>query len=218
MRIPESVLVAVARQMGRPDGVAGQVVGRLLNLGNARVISAAVTAAQAEPGQHVADIGFGGGHGLARLLDAVRDTGVVYGFEIAPTMLADARRRFRRQVSAGRLQLADAPMDNLPLSHASLHAVISTNTIYFIEDLPAAFSELARVLKPGGRAVLGVADPDAMAKLPFTPYGFRLRPIPDVTGHLHDAGFQVSDQRTDGALEPHLLVCQKAGQGFTRDR
>jgi arsenite methyltransferase len=219
MRIPASVLAAVARQLGRPDGVAGRVLGRLLNRGNARVISAAVTAAQAEPGQDVADIGFGGGYGLTRLLEAVRETGVVYGFEIAPTMLAEARRRFRRQVAAGRVQLIDAPMDDLPLPYASLHAAISTNTIYFIDDLPAAFNELARVLKPGGRAVLGVGDPDAMARLPFTPYGFRLRPIPEVTGHLNDAGFQVSDQRAgDDMLASHLLVCQKAGQGFRPDR
>lgn len=212
MQIAGSVLATMARQLARPDGVIGQGVGWILNRVNSRVISAAVAAAQAQPGQHVADIGFGGGNGLARLLDAVGDTGTVYGVEVAPTMLAQARRSFRRPVASGRLRLIEAPMDRLPLPDACLDAAISTNTIYFIDDLPAAFADLARVLRPGGRAVLGLGDPAAMTRLPFTRYEFRLRPIPEVTGYLHAAGFNVSDQPAgDLLLGSRLLIGQKAG-------
>ena len=43
-----------------------------------------------------------------------------------------------------------------------------------------AFGEIARTVRPGGRAVVGLADPEAMASMPFTAHGFRLRPVDDV--------------------------------------
>jgi SAM-dependent methyltransferase len=68
---------------------------------------------------------------------------------------------------------------------------VSTNTIYFIPDLSPALLELSRVLRPGGRLVLGVGDPDAMAEIPFTKHGFRLRPIGEIVKSLQEAGFSV---------------------------
>ena len=58
-----------------------------------------------------------------------------------------------------------------------------------------------------GSIVVGVADPETMAKLPFTDHGFRLRPIPEVINALQSAGFTVQHRRinaADGA--PHLLI------------
>jgi SAM-dependent methyltransferase len=49
---------------------------------------------------------------------------------------------------------------------------ITVNTIYFVDDLDRACSELARVLRPGGRLVVGIGDPEAMARMPFSAYGF----------------------------------------------
>lgn len=88
------------------------------------------------------------------------------------------------QLDGGQLQLHQAVMDRLPLADASVDAVVSTNTIYFVRDLDAALSAVARVLRPGGRLALGVGDPEAMEKMPFTKHGFRLRPMSEVIDHL----------------------------------
>ena len=212
MTIRERALVSVSRQLGRPTGLVGRVVGRALNRGNRSAIVAAVDAAEASDGCTVAEIGFGGGAGLALLLDRVGPTGVVHGIEISQTMLAGARRRFAKQIDEKRLQLHEATMQLLPLPDGSVDAVVSTNTIYFVDDLSAAMAELARVLRPGGRLGLGVADPAAMEKMPFTKHGFTVRPISEVVESLRQAGLTlVEDRRVgDGPDAFHVLACERA--------
>jgi SAM-dependent methyltransferase len=212
MAIRERVLVGLARQLGRPAGPAGRVIGRLLNRGNRAVIRAAVDAVDASKGCTAADIGFGGGAGLALLLDRVGPTGLVHGIEISQTMLTAARRRFENQVRNESLHLHEATMQLLPLSDASVDAVVSTNTIYFVDDLGASLSELARVLRPGGRLALGVGDPAAMTKMPFTKHGFTLRPIGELVESLRLAGFTLIEDRRvgDGPEAFHVLTCERA--------
>lgn len=211
MPIRERVLASMSRQLGRPSGLVGRVVGRALNRGNRPIIIAAVDAAEPSDGGTVADIGFGGGAGLALLLDRVGSTGVVHGIEISATMLAGARRRFAKQVKDTSLQLHEATMQQLPLPDGSVDAAVSTNTIYFVDDLDAALSELARVLRPGGRLALGVGDPAAMAKMPFTKHGFTVRPISEVVESLDRAGFTaVEDRRVgNGSDAFHVLACER---------
>ncbi|MFD4431971.1 class I SAM-dependent methyltransferase [Nocardia sp. NPDC058497] len=102
------------------------------------------------------------------------------------------------------------PPPPLPLPDAGLDAAITLNTIYFLDDLPAACAELARVLRPGGTAVIGIGDPEAMAKMPFTPYGFTLRPVADVIAALSGAGLAV-EQRTlpNPPIPYHLLIARR---------
>ena len=123
-------------------------------------------------------------------------------------MVADARRRFRRELGAGLLQLHQATMARVPLLDESVDAVVSTNTIYFVADLDDALAEIARVLRPGGRLALGVGDPQAMADMPFTRHGFILRPVSEVCDHLSGAGFSaIEDHRVgDGDQAPHVIV------------
>lgn len=208
MGLRQRTLAKVAEQLGRPHGLVGRGVAVLLNRGNRPAVVAAVEAIQAGRGNRVADIGFGGGLGLELLLQQVGPDGTVHGVEIAEDMLTRARGRFASQITAGRLRLVNGSLTALPLDDGSLDAAISVNTVYFVSDLDAACAELARVLRPGGRAVLGIGDPDAMARLPFTAYGFKLRPIADVIAALNNAGFTDVEQRRldDVAISHHLLV------------
>jgi arsenite methyltransferase len=208
MGLRQRVLATVAWQLGRPHGLVGRGVAVLLNRGNRQAVAGAVDAAEATAGETVADIGFGGGLGLELFLRRVGPQGTVYGVEIAEDMLTRARARFATQITAGRIRLVNGSLTALPLDERSLDAAISVNTVYFVSDLDAACAELARVLRPGGRAVLGIGDPDAMARLPFTAYGFKLRPITEIIAALKSAGFTDVEQRRldEVAISHHLLV------------
>ncbi|MEU5406396.1 methyltransferase domain-containing protein [Nocardia asteroides] len=209
--VKDRLLTTIATQLGNPHGTLGKGVAFFLNRGNRRAIAAAVDATGVAAGATVADIGFGGGVGLGLFLDRVGADGVVHGVEPSPDMLARARSGFAGQVAAGRLVLDAGSLTALPSADASLDAAITVNTIYFLDDLPAACAELARVLRPGGTAVVGIGDPDAMAKMPFTPYGFTLRPVAEVIATLASAGFTV-EQRTlpNPPLPHHLLIARKS--------
>lgn len=211
MPVPTILHRRLASQLGNPRGTAGRLVARMLNKGNLGLISSAIAAAGPRPGDSAADVGFGGGIGLPLLLDAVGTDGRVYGVDRSEPMVRRAERTNRRAVGAGRLELRAGSMTSLPLADASLDAVISTNTVYFIDDIATAFAEFARVLRPGGRLVLGVGDPDMMADIPFTKHGFRIRPIAELTETLAAAGLPVTDHRRldDDARARHLLVATR---------
>lgn len=205
--IAARVMSALAGQLGHPHGLLGKVVAVVLNRANRRDAIATVEAASITPGETVADIGFGGGAGLELLLGRAGSTGVVYGIDISTDMVNRARSRFAREVDSGKLRLLEGSLNNLPLDDSSLDAIITVNTIYFIADLDEAFGELARVLRPAGRAVICLGDPAAMAKLPFTPYGFRLRPVDEVVAELERAGLSVDHREVPVGLVPgHLLI------------
>ena len=206
----QRLLSIIAGQLGRPHGLLGRGVAIFLNRGNRRAVAAAVQATQIEPGGVAADLGFGGGVGLGLLLDRVGDDGLVHGVEISEDMLRRARSRFAAHVEAGRLRLTDGSLTAMPLDDNSVDAAITVNTIYFVPDLDAICAELARVLRPGGRVVVGIGDPEAMARLPFTSYGFTLRPVPDVIATLQKSGLDLVEQRRldDVAIPHHLLVAR----------
>jgi ubiquinone/menaquinone biosynthesis C-methylase UbiE len=148
--------------------VGGRVVGLALNRGNRGLVNAAVQALHAGNDAVVADLGFGGGVGLTLLLDSVGFSGRVHGVEVSDTMLTQAARRYRRDIAVGRLTLHNGSLTRLPFADGVLTGALTVNTIYFIPELQEAFTELARVTAPSGRIVVGVADPEVMAKLPFT--------------------------------------------------
>jgi arsenite methyltransferase len=98
-------------------------------------------------------------------------------------------------------------LTKLPFPDGTLDGVLTVNTIYFVVDLDRAFAELARVVGSTSRIVVGLADPDVMARMPFSGYGFHLRPVPEVIEALRGAQLAVEHRRIsrdDGA--PHLLI------------
>lgn len=162
-------------------------------------------------GQCAADIGFGGGVGLRPLLDRVGPDGRVHGVELSETMLARGQGRFGPDIAAGRLVLHRGNLTALPLSDGSLDAAITVNTVYFVDDLEQAVGELARVVRTGGRLVAGVGDPSAMERMPFTAYGFTLRPVDKPAALLRRQGVdEPRDERVgEGEGAVHLLVADR---------
>ena len=201
-----AIMTGIAKQLGHPRGLRGRLVGVLLNRGNRSFVNAAVQALQPDAAAAVADVGFGR-VGLKFLLDGVGQSGRVHGVEVSETMLSNAARRYRRAIAAGRLALHTGSLTQLPFADSALNGVLTVNTIYFVAELDRAFTELARVVGSSGRIVIGVADPDAMARMPFTGHGFHLRPVPEVIDTLRGAGLAVEHRRiSQGHDAPHLLV------------
>jgi arsenite methyltransferase len=207
MGVRDAVMAGVAKQLGHPTGLRGRLVGAALNRGNRRFVTAAARALQLDEASAVADIGFGGGVGLKFLLDSVGPSGTVHGVEVSETMLSQAAGRYRRDIATGRLSLHFGSMTQLPFADGALDGAITVNTIYFVTDLEEAFRELARVINSKGRLVIGLADPDVLAKLPFTGHGFHLRPVPEVLDRLRSTGLTVEHRQiSNDADAPHLLI------------
>ncbi|MRH89848.1 methyltransferase domain-containing protein [Nocardia sp. SYP-A9097] len=199
----------VAGQLGNPHGLLGKGTALMLNRANRFLIDEAVAGAAPVTGETVADVGFGGGVGLSLLLDRVGPTGTVQGVEISVDMLKRAKTNFATAIGAGRLQVLDGSLTELPFAKASVDAAITVNTIYFVPELDRVCAEFARVLSPRGRVAIGIGDPDGMAKMPFTQFGFRLRPVAEVVAALEAAGLVVEDRVVQHKPIPgHILIAR----------
>lgn len=74
------------------------------------------------------------------------------GVDLAPAMLAEARKKAAAQGLAARFEEADA--ENLPYPAASFDLVISRHVLWTLPHPQAAIADWIRVLRPGGRLAI----------------------------------------------------------------
>jgi SAM-dependent methyltransferase len=108
-----------------------------------------------EPGERVLDLGSGAGTDSLVAARMVGPKGSVIGIDMTPEML-DKARRSAAEMGAENVQFVESEAEKLPFANASFDVVISNGVIDLIPDKDAVFSELHRVLEPGGR--IQVAD------------------------------------------------------------
>jgi SAM-dependent methyltransferase len=106
------------------------------------------------PGDHVLDVGCGTGH-VTLLAARQADRGHVVGVDLSAPMLERARADAAAQrVANVRFEQADAQVH--PFADAGFDVAISRGGVMFFEDAVAAFGNIRRGLRPGGRlAFLG---------------------------------------------------------------
>ena len=107
-------------------------------------------AARLQPGERVLDVGCGYGTTTIEAARRVQPGGRVVGVDIAAAMLAPARRRVVA-VDLDNIELLEADAQVHAFGVESFDAVISRFGTMFFEDPEAAFANLARALRPGGR-------------------------------------------------------------------
>ena len=101
-------------------------------------------------GEHVLDLGSGGGLDCFLAAQKVGPAGKAVGLDMTPDMLDLARRNARR-VGLSNVEFHRGEMENMPLPDASFDVIISNCVINLSPDKDAVFRESLRVLRPGGR-------------------------------------------------------------------
>jgi arsenite methyltransferase len=108
-----------------------------------------------EPGQTVLDLGCGAGTDLLISAQMVGPEGRVIGVDMTESMLTRARQS-AAAMDLHNVELHQSLIESLPVEDASVDVVISNGVIDLVPDKDAAFGEIDRVLRPGGR--LQIAD------------------------------------------------------------
>jgi SAM-dependent methyltransferase len=106
-----------------------------------------------EPGQVVLDLGCGAGTDLLVAAQMVGPEGRAIGVDMTPAMLERARQS-AAAMGLANVELHESLIESLPLPDESVDVVISNGVIDLVPDKDAVFSELDRVLRPGGRLQL----------------------------------------------------------------
>jgi len=106
-------------------------------------------------GDIVLDLGAGSGLIGLGALDLVGDTGQVIFSDISAALLDECRRRTGGDE---RCSFVEMSADDLgPIADASVDVVTTRSVLMYLPDKRAAFTEIARVLRPGGR--LSIFEP-----------------------------------------------------------
>ncbi len=108
-----------------------------------------------EAGATVLDLGCGAGTDLLVAAQMAGPQGLAIGIDMTPSMLERARRS-AEEMGLGNVELHEGLIESLPLEGGSVDVVISNGVIDLVPDKDAVFSEIDRVLRPGGR--LQIAD------------------------------------------------------------
>jgi arsenite methyltransferase len=113
------------------------------------------TLGRVEPGAAVLDLGCGAGTDLLIAAQMAGAGGRAIGVDMTSAMLERAQSS-ARAMGLENVELHEALIESLPLEDASVDVVISNGVIDLVPDKEAVFSEIDRVLRPGGR--LQIAD------------------------------------------------------------
>lgn len=106
------------------------------------------------PGEFVVDVGSGGGLDSVIAARAVGENGKVVGVDMTDEMLGRARRA-AQAARVDNLEFRQGFAEELPFDDRTADVVISNGVLNLVPDKAAAYAEIFRVLKPGGRFQIG---------------------------------------------------------------
>jgi SAM-dependent methyltransferase len=112
-----------------------------------------IRALELEVPSRIAEVGCGGGATTLAILRRAPTGSVVHGFDISPTLIDHASRRVPPGEHAVAFEVADM---STAAPREPYDRLVSRFGVMFFDDAPAAFTNLARWLKPGGRFALAV--------------------------------------------------------------
>ena len=107
------------------------------------------------PADCILDIGCGTGHMLLDLANIISDAGRVVGIDVSEDMVAIAKERCK---GCSTVEVHTGDLYDLPFENNSFDRALSVQVFEYLENIPAALSEIYRVLRPEGRIVIRDAD------------------------------------------------------------
>jgi SAM-dependent methyltransferase len=114
-----------------------------------------VAVADLNEGETVLDLGAGGGIDVLLSARRVGPTGKAYGLDMTDEMLELARQNADAS-KLDNVEFLKGYIEEIPLPDSSVDVIISNCVINLSTNKTAVFTEMARVLKPGGR--IGITD------------------------------------------------------------
>src|SRR5262245_43347071 len=146
------LLVAAAylmHQARKPTRWIGRIFVWLMNISHSDVTDWGLKHVSIEKRFTILDVGCGGGRTIQKLA-AIATEGMLYGVDYAKGSVAASRGKNAQLIKAGRVEIWQASVSQLPFPDNKFDLVTAVETQYYWPDLVKDMREILRVLKPGG--------------------------------------------------------------------
>ena len=134
---------------GKPEGVMGKIVVAMMNKVHAGIAAWGFSHLDLQGNEQVLDCGCGGGANVAVFLRMV-DEGHVTGLDYSPISVEKAREVNQTAIAAGRCEIVQGNVLELPFGDGRFDVVTAFETVYFWPEIARCFAQVHRVLKPDG--------------------------------------------------------------------
>ncbi len=136
-------------QTRKPEGFMGKMMLKGMNSGHARMADWGLSHLPAiHPGE-ITDLGCGGGRNAGELLDRYSGSHVT-AVDYSELSVEKAREYNQKAIASGRCTVRQGDVSALDIPSERYDLATAFETIYFWPGLEKCFSQVYRVLKPGG--------------------------------------------------------------------
>lgn len=181
---------AVAEQLRKPDGEFGKQVAGNMNVSNALLYTRAIQQLAPGSGDNILEIGMANGFFVKDILAAAENLRYT-GCDFSETMIQESKELNKEWMESGKVHFLLTSADSLLFKDNTFDKALVVNVIYFWTEPAKELREIRRVLKKGGRLVIGMRPKASMSTYPFTAHGFRMYERKEVAELLGANGFQV---------------------------
>jgi ubiquinone/menaquinone biosynthesis C-methylase UbiE len=181
----------------------GWVAGHLMAMKNRERSEYVFSLLDLKPGDRVLELGFGPGTDVRR---ASGEVALIAGIDHSDVMVKQASKRNASAIAEGKVDLRLGTAEKLPYPDEHFDKVFAINVGQFWKDAVSTLRETARVLKPGGLAIVAIQPRQKGATEDSVHAAGRT-----LAGALTKAGFR--DVRTESrAMRPVSTVCALANR------
>lgn len=196
----------------KPEGFFGKLMVNGMNGGgHAAMANWALSSLQIKEDSQILDIGCGGGANIARLLQRC-PKGKVQGVDYSSVSVQKSTKVNAKAIAEGRCKVREASVTDLPFQENAFDLITAFETIYFWPDIEHCFSEVRRVLKPGGQFII-VNESDGSgpmdAKWESLIEGMHTYKPDEIRLHLTNAGFDDINIQTNEAKHWLMVTAVK---------
>ncbi len=179
----------LAQQASKPSGLFGRyIVGPMLIRANRAINKLVQHSLSLKNTDHVLEIGYGPGHLIKQIAEETVE-GKVIGLDYSPTMYNQACSVNAKGLMSGHVELHIGDCLTMPFADATFDKVCCVNVIYFWSSPVDNLREIYRVMKPGGRFVLGFRSAKQLSQLNLSSDIFTLYSPKEIQHILLEAGF-----------------------------
>ena len=133
----------------KPDGIGGKIMVSMMNVGHKAMADWGFQFLKIPEKGTVLDCGCGGGANIERILREHPEI-AVKGIDYSEVSVEKSRKVNKNAIEAGRCEILQSSVMNLPFADKQFDVVTAFETVYFWPDLLKSFQEVYRVTKNEG--------------------------------------------------------------------